>query len=138
MILGTALRVTKGGGAREVEQLFTHARELCEQIGDPTQLFRVLWGLWSGYNARGDYQTMRAVGEQLLSLAERLHDPYLLLEAHHALWTSLFSSGELAAARAHQEQGFRFYNPRRHHTYAALYSGHDPGVCCHYRAAPSL
>src|SRR4029453_11340465 len=59
-------------------------------------------------------------------------------EAHHALWTSLFSSGELAAARAHQEQGLRFYDPQRHHTYPALYSGHDPGVCCHYRAAPSL
>ena len=23
-------------------------------------------------------------------------------------------------------------------THAALYSGHDPGVCCRYRAAPAL
>ena len=138
MTLGTALRVTKGGGAPEVERLYTRARELCEQIGEPTQLFRVLWGLWGGYNSRGDYQTMRALGEQLLSLAQRLHDPDLLLEAHHALWTSLFSSGELTAARAHQEQGLRLYDPQRHRTYTALYSGHDPGVCCHYRAAPSL
>ena len=48
---------------------------------------------------------MRALGEQLLSLAQRLHDPDLLLEAHHALWASLFSGGELAAARPHLEQG---------------------------------
>jgi predicted ATPase len=98
----------------------------------------VLWGFWLMYNARGDYQTMRVLGEQLLSLAQRLEDPDLLLEAHHALWTSLFSGGEPAAARMHQEQGLRLYDPQRHRTHAALYSGHDPGVCCRYRAAPTL
>jgi predicted ATPase len=138
MTLGMAFKATKGWGAPEVERLYTRARTLCEQVGEPPQLFRVLWGLWSTYNARGHYQTMRAVGEQLLSLAQRLQDPDLLLEAYHALWTSLFSSGELAAARAHQAQGLRLYNPQRHRTHAALYSGHDPGVCCHYRAAPAL
>jgi predicted ATPase len=107
-------------------------------VGEPPQLFRVLWGFWLMYNVRGDHQTMRAVGEQLLSLAQRLEDPDLLLEAHHALWTSLFSGGELAAARMHQEQGLRLYDPQRHRSHAALYSGHDPGVCCRYRAAPSL
>jgi predicted ATPase/class 3 adenylate cyclase len=138
MTLGIALRATQGGGAPAVERLYTRARALCEQIGEPTQLYRVLWGFWWVSNARGDYQRMRVLGEQLLSLAQRLHDPALLLEAHHALWTSLFSSGELAAARAHQEQGRQLYDPQRHRTYAALYSGHDPGVCCHYRAAPVL
>ena len=138
MTLGMAFKATKGWGAPEVERLYTRARALCEQVGEPPQLFRVLWGLWSTYNARGQSQTMRALGEQLLSLAQRLHDSDLLLEAHHALWTSLFSSGELAAARAHQAQGLRLYDPQRHRTHAALYSGHDPGVCCHYRAAPSL
>ena len=138
MTLGMALRATRGGGAPEVERLYTRARELCEQVGEPPQLFRVLWGFWLMYNSRGDYQTMRALGEQLLSLAQRLEDPDLLLEAHHALWTSLFSGGELAAARMHQEQGLRLYDPQRHRTHAALYSGHDPGVCCRYRAAPAL
>ena len=49
MTLGTALRATKGGGAPEVERLYTRARELCEQVGEPPQLFRVLWGLWGVY-----------------------------------------------------------------------------------------
>jgi predicted ATPase/class 3 adenylate cyclase len=138
MTLGMGLRATKGSGAPEVEQLYTRARELCERVGEPPQLFRVLWGFWVLYNGRGDYQKMRALGEQLLSLAQRLEDPDLLLEAHHALWTSLFSGGELAAARMHQEQGLRLYDPQRHRTHAALYSGHDPGVCCRYRAAPAL
>jgi predicted ATPase len=138
MTLGMALRATRGPAAPEVEQLYTRARELCEQVGELPQLFRVLWGFWQMYNRRGDSQTMRALGEQLLSLAQRLEDPDLLLEAHHALWTSLFSGGELAAARMHQEQGLRLYDPQRHRAHAALYSGHDPGVCCRYRAAPTL
>ncbi|MGH8066726.1 MAG: AAA family ATPase [Candidatus Entotheonellia bacterium] len=138
MTLGMALLASKSGSAPEVEQLYIRARALCERVGEPPQLFRVLWGLWLIYNARGDYQTMRALGEQLLSLAQRLEAPDLLLEAHHALWTSLFSGGELIAARAHQKQGLRLYDLQRHRAHAALYSGHDPGVCCRYRAAPPL
>src|SRR5262249_7246707 len=138
MTLGMALQATRGGGTPEVERLYTRARELCGRVGEPPQLFRVLWGFWLIYNRRGDYQMMRALGEQLLSLAQRLEDPDLLLEAHHALWTSLFTGGELAAARAHQEQGLRLYDPQRHRAHAALYSGHDPGVCCRYRSGPTL
>jgi predicted ATPase len=109
MTLGIALLATKGGRAPEVERLYTRARELYERVGEPPQLFRVLWGLWLMYNARGDSQTMRALGEQLLSLAQRLQDPNLLLEAHHALWATLFFGSELTAAQPHMEQGLRLY-----------------------------
>jgi class 3 adenylate cyclase/predicted ATPase len=138
MTLGIVLRATKGQAAPEVERLYTHAHELCERVGEPLQRFRVLWGLWMVYSNRGEYPPMLQVGEQLLSLAERLQDPDLLLEAYHALWASYFLGGELAAARPHFEQGLRLYEPQRHRTHAALYSGHDPGVCCHQLAAPSL
>jgi predicted ATPase/class 3 adenylate cyclase len=138
MTLGMALRATKGSGSPEVERLYTRARELCERMGEPLQLFRVLWGLWMVYNTRGEHKTMRVLGEQLLSLAERLQDPDLLLEAHHVLWASLFFGGELAAARPHFEEGLRLYEPQRHRTHAALYSGHDPGVCCRVIASQSL
>jgi len=138
MTLGPALSATKGHAAPEVEQLYLRARALCERVGEPPQLFHVLWGLWYVYNYRGELQTARALGEQLLSLAQRLHDPDLLLEAHHALWASLFFVGELIAARSHLEQGLRLYEPQRHHAHAALYSGHDPGACCHWVAAAAL
>jgi predicted ATPase len=136
--LSIALRVTKGGGAPDVERLYTRARALCEQVGELPQLFRVLLGLWLVYYQRGAYPRMRALGEQLLSLAQRLHDPDLLLEAHHALWATLFLGGELSAARPHLAQGLQLYEPQRHRAHAALYSGHDPGVCCRAVAAPRL
>jgi len=138
MTFGMALRATKGYVAPEVERLYIRARELCELVGEPPQLFRVLWGLWSVYSARGETQAMQVLGEQLLSLAQGLQDPDLLLEAHHSLWASLFSGGELVAPQAHLEQGRRLYDPQRHRAHATLYSGHDPGVCCHMLAAPAL
>ena len=138
MTLGMALRATKGTSAPEVERLYTHARALCARVGELPQLFRVLWGLWDVHFAREDQPRQQALGEQLLRLAERLHDPDLLLEAHHARWATLFQGGALAAARPHLEQGLRLYDPHRHRAHAALYSGHDPGVCCRNVAAQAL
>jgi TOMM system kinase/cyclase fusion protein len=138
MTLGPALMATKGGGAPEVERLYTRARELCERVGEPSELFWVLWGGWYGYNVRGEHQRARELGEELLRLAERIQDPDLLLEAHHALWAILVWGGELAAAWPHLEQGLRLYEPQRHRFHAAHYTEHDPRVCCHFMAAHSL
>jgi class 3 adenylate cyclase/predicted ATPase len=138
MTLGPALMATKGAGAPEVKLLYTRARELCEHVGEPSELFRVLWGEWYGYNLRGEHKKARELGEQLLTLARHVGDPDLLLEAHHALWAILFYGGEAAAARPHLEQGLRLYNPERHRSHAGRYGGHDPGVCCRMVAASSL
>jgi predicted ATPase len=138
MTLGIALRATKGQTAPEVERLYTRARELCERVGEPSQLFRVLWGFCHVHALRGAYQTRRALGEQLLRLAQRLQDHDLLLEAHHTLWTTVLAGGELVAARPQLEQGMKLYDLQRHRTHAAHYSGHDPGVCCRMQTAHSL
>ena len=62
MTLGMALGATKGLAAPEVERLYTRARELCEQVGEPPQLFRVLWGLWRVYYQRGRISDDAGVG----------------------------------------------------------------------------
>ena len=128
--LGPAFMVTRGPASPAVEQVYARAQELCQQVGETPQLFPVLWGLWRRYNNRCEYQRARALGEQLLSLAQQVHDAALLLEAHHALWATLFFTGEFTSARAHLEQGRALYDPQQHHAYALLYGGHDTGVCC--------
>ena len=65
------LMATKGFAAPEVEQAYTRARELCQQVGETPQLFPVLFGLWAFYLGRGELQTARELAEQLLSLAQR-------------------------------------------------------------------
>ncbi len=133
--LGPVLMATKGFGATEVESSYNSARELCEGIGETPQLFPVLWGLWLNNNSRGRNQPARELGERLLGVAEHAQDASLLLQAHHALWTTLFTIGDLAPAKDHLEQGLALYDPQQHRLHAFRYGGHDPGVCCKVHSA---
>jgi predicted ATPase len=136
--LGPVLVAMKGFGVAEVEQTYTEARKLCERLGETPQLFPVLWGLARMHDIRGELNVGRELGEQLLTLAERVQDPALVLEAHHELWANLFDLGELSSAIIHTERGIELYNPQQHRRHAFLYGGHDPGVCGLRHAAMAL
>jgi class 3 adenylate cyclase/predicted ATPase len=138
LALGPACMSTRGPGSTAVEQVYARAQELCRLVGETPQLFPVLWGLWRFYTARCEYPRAQALGEQLLSLAQQVHDAALLLEAHHVLWATLVWSGAFVAAQVHLEQGRALYDPQQHRAHALLYGGHDPGVCCLSHGAWSL
>jgi predicted ATPase len=125
--LGAPLMVTKGWTAPEVEQVYSRARALCQQLGETAQLFWVLMGLWAFYNVRAEHRTEYALGKQLLTLAQSEHDPASLVAAHYALGGTLSYLGEFAAAREHWEQMITHYDPQQHRSYALLY-GLDLGV----------
>ena len=135
--LGVALAATQGYAAPDVEAAYTRAQELCQQVGNTTQLFTVLRGLWLVHLVRGTLQTAYALGEQLLQLTQRTQDTTLLLEAHRALGTSLFLHGEFASAWTHLEQGSRLYDVVRHRDLAIHY-GQDSGASCLGYAAWTL
>jgi predicted ATPase len=119
--LGPVLIATKGYAAQEVEQTYTRARELCQQMGETPQLFLVLSGLRHFYEVRAELQTARGLGEQLLTLAQGVQDPALLVQAHFALGETLWWLGEFAPARILLEQGMAFYNPHQHRSQAIRY-----------------
>jgi class 3 adenylate cyclase/predicted ATPase len=139
LVLGPALQQMEGFGAPDVGTTYARARQLCEQVGEPVELFQTLWGLWL-YTAggRGGFNEGRRIAEELLALAERLGDRALLLEAHHALSPTTLWLGEPVAARRHGEQGMGLYDREQHRSLAFLYGGHDPGVCCHMHSALAL
>src|SRR5262249_2964655 len=126
---GPALIATKGWAALEVERTYTRAQELCEQVGEFSQLFFVLWGLWLVCLLRAELLRAQRLAEQLLDLAQGRQDPPLLLIAHFAVGTTSFGRGELITARAHLEQGVDLYEPQYHHFLASFYAV-DPGVYC--------
>jgi class 3 adenylate cyclase/predicted ATPase len=136
--LGPALIATSGLAAPEVKENYTRARVLCDQLGETPQLFPVLWGLARTHDVRGELSVGAELGGELLTLAQKVQDPALLLEAHHELWANLSALGELTTARLHVEQGFALYDRRKHRQHAFLYGGHDPGVCCAFHAADLL
>ncbi len=135
LLLGPAVIVTQGWTSPEIERAYRRAYDLCQQLGETAQLFPVLFGLWLPALVRLEMQTAQGLAEELLILAQRLHDPALRLEAHWALGITVFYGGEFATVRDHMTHGIALYDPRQHQALAALYTGIDVGVNCRlYRA----
>jgi predicted ATPase len=116
---------TNGFGTSEVEEVFTRAHELCQEVGDTPQLYMVLQGRSGFYTLRVKFQTLRELMEQRLSLAQRLQNPAILAQAHQAQGHGCLAFGAIASARAHLEQGMALYNPEQHHS-LAFGGGLDP------------
>jgi class 3 adenylate cyclase/DNA-binding winged helix-turn-helix (wHTH) protein/predicted ATPase len=137
--LTPVLQVTESHAAPELEPVLTRAEVLAQQVGEPSQHVAVLHALWLFRNARAECQEAYALAEQLLDLAQRQHDPILLLRAHHALGVTLGNIGTFALARTHLEQGIALDNPLEQ---AAPYTipgeRRNPGVGCRFWVARVL
>ena len=137
LALGEALQIIKGNAAPEVEHAYTQAHALCQQVGETPQLVTALFGLWRYYVTRSQLHTAQELGETLLRLAQRAHDPALSVIAHHALGFTQFCLGALPAARLHLEEAIAHYTPDQRHT-PAFHVGQDPGVACRVYASRTL
>ena len=127
--LGPVLMITKGWTAPELEKVYVRAYELSHRSGTATQRFSALMGMYGLAFMKGNLRIARERQHQLLTFAEQQQDPALLVEAHHAGWSTGLSAGELAVAQAHAEKALALYDPRLHHSNARVFTGHDPAVC---------
>jgi predicted ATPase len=128
--LSQPLAATKGWAAPAVEQAYTRARELCQQVGETPQLFSVLMGLSAFYLLRAEVQIARELAEQCFCLAQRGHSPTRLMWAHLALGQALFFLGEVALAQDHLEQGITHYDPQKDNPLVSGGAMQDPKVGC--------
>ncbi len=133
--LGSALMASKGWAAPEVEKAYSRARELCLQIEESPQHFRVLVGLCSFYLLRATLRTAHELAEQCLHLAQRMRSDVALITAHLMLGVTLDFMGAFSLAREHCEQGIDLYNPKQHRIHSPL---QDLGVGCLSQAAQVL
>jgi predicted ATPase/class 3 adenylate cyclase len=128
LAIGAALIGVRGNTAPEVEAAYSRARELCEHVGDPPELFSALWGLWLMHLLRGELRRAYELAEQLLPRAQSAHDPALLMYAHLALGNTFLCMGRLLSAREHIELGISLYDPERQRPLAFRLGGTNPGV----------
>jgi predicted ATPase len=135
--LGAALQMAKGNAAPEVEDAYTQAYALCQQVGETPQLIPVLLGLWRFYAVRPQLHKARELGDRLLRLAQRADDPTLTVIAHHALGFTWCSLGAFPAARQHLEAGIARYTPDQRRA-PVFRIGQDLGVGCRANAARTL
>ncbi|MGB3716270.1 MAG: tetratricopeptide repeat protein, partial [Candidatus Promineifilaceae bacterium] len=119
--------VAADSAVEEVGKAHTRARELCQQTGNTSQLWRILGQLATIHYVRAEHQKARKLGEEALDLAQQAEDPLLVALGHWHLGFVFFGLGQYTAARAHLEQTISFYEPQYHHTLVFL-SGADAGL----------
>jgi predicted ATPase len=128
LAIGAALNVVRGNTAPEVEAVYSRARELCERVGDPPELFPALWGLWLMHLLRGELRRAYELAQQLLPRPQSSRDPALPMYAHLALGVTSLYLGHLLSARERLELAISLYDPERHRPLALHYAGIDHGL----------
>ena len=139
--LGASLIATKGFAAPEVGQTYLRARQLCQSLGNPHQIFPVLRGLSNYYLIRAELQTAHVLGEQLLALAQQVQDATMLVAAHRALGATLFWMGAVASAQTHFAQDSPVRPQATPRLGVPLWRGHGrdlPQLCLLDAMAPGL
>jgi predicted ATPase len=129
LALGPALIAVKGFAAPEVERAYNRARELCEGLDDPPELFDALYGLWVMHHMRGELRIAYELAERLLWRAQSAHELVLQMNAENLLGVTSFYMGDLLPSREHLETATSLYDLERHRLLAVQY-GVDTGVAC--------
>jgi DNA-binding winged helix-turn-helix (wHTH) protein/predicted ATPase len=137
LALGPVVIAAKGYAAADVERVYSRAWQLCQHLGETSQLFQVLVGLRKFYQVRAAYQTAYNLGERLLVMAQSLHDPALLLEGRFGVGITLYYLGDFVASREQCTQGLMLYDTQQHRSRAAFF-GQDTGVACYTYEALAL
>jgi len=77
----------------------------------------------------GQFPRAEEIANELFNVAHTLHDPDILLQAHHCTWPIRWVRGALTDAKAHADAGLGLYDEVRHARHRLLYHGHDPAAC---------
>jgi serine/threonine protein kinase/predicted ATPase len=126
--LAPAYIAARGYAAPEAGPILLRARELCEHIGNPQQLFGIMLGMWEWRLVRGDVRLCVNLAADGMELAERQNDPGMLMEALFMPGATHFYHGEFASARACCEKAVTDYDDRERTKFWSAYAGHNAGV----------
>jgi predicted ATPase len=126
--LGTAYIATRGYSAPEAGPAFQRARELCERVGQPAQLFAVLWGAWAWHVVRGDFRLCMDLGAEALAFAGRLADPGITMEALFMPGLTMLYRGDFTGVRDHCGKAVAEFDDRGRTHFWTAHTGQDSGV----------
>ena len=136
-----AYAVVKGSGSRPVQEAYQMATKIVSHVDGPMLKFRTQWGNWLIHYSQAKLTEAQQVAQGLLNQPgiQTLHQCHL--EAHHAMWNTLFHMGHLRTAMAFHFHGLAVANKvsfKKRRFDNAVFAGHDPQVCCLSRGASVL
>ena len=128
MQIGPALMALRGYADETVASTYRKALQLLDGLvehdGEKTA---ALFGLWTYYVVSNQLSEALSTGNGLYSIAEKINDEDLLLEAHVLLAVTHFARGTVARSLEHSRAALRIYHPARHRHHARVY-GQEPGM----------
>jgi len=127
--LGMPLIATKGYGAPETGAAYDRARELCDQVGNPSQLLPILYGQIAFRINHAELRSARRLAEEFLRSAEDQGAEGPALVARRMLGISFILRGEPSSGRSCIEQALTLYNPARHRGLAFQYGADQQSAC---------
>jgi hypothetical protein len=104
--LGVALQITEGYTSGEGNRAYLRARELCQSLGNRSELLPALWGLWMYSVNTANYEAALQLANDLVTKADHGH----AADRVRAAWargTTALHLGDPALALQHFERGRR-------------------------------
>ena len=126
-----------GYAAQEVRAILTRARELCDRLGNVSELYPVLRGLCTFHIVSSDLVIAEELGRRCLQIGEQTGRPEYGIEGDTPLGYILFSRGEFRQAQIHLQRATRIYDE---HAGSGLVfpTEQDPKVACASLVALSM
>jgi predicted ATPase len=127
MIRGLAVRSVKGWASPELEATFARARQLCQELDNPPELFPVLWNVAFFNMIRGDLSLVREQTATLMRQAEQAQKPAYLMAVCHVAGVTAEFTGDFLESTRFLERSRELHDPASHPAYNAMF-GIDPGM----------
>jgi predicted ATPase len=110
--LGTALIATDGYASPKVEEAFARARELSRALGDPPELFQVLYGQLVFHLVRAEMERTYREGEQFLTQARQVGNKGYVVASHALLGVTATYLARYDDAHEHLAQTLALYDSK--------------------------
>jgi class 3 adenylate cyclase/predicted ATPase len=123
--LAAVLIAVKGFAALETGHAYSHARELWEQLGSPSEFLQIPYGESRYHLNRGELDLAMQLDEDLLHLSRQRNDSAGLVVGHYSTGRNLMFGGRFASSRSHLEEALALYDPTLHRPFV-----HQFGIHC--------
>jgi predicted ATPase/class 3 adenylate cyclase len=127
--LGNLHMLTRGTGSAEAEADFRRALALADEVGTLAERFIATFNLWFVSEAQLKFDVAGLYIEDTQRLAFESGDPRLVLQAHHARYTTSLLLGDFGQALQAVDAGYKLYRPVDAGYHCDNFVGHDPGIC---------
>ena len=136
--LGTAYIASRGYAAPEVGPVLHRARELCQRVGQPIQMFAFILGIWEWHFVRGDLRLSMDLATEGNEFAGELNDPGIMMEALFMSGETMLYRADFACARHRLANAVADFDDRERSRFWAVHTGHDAGITCRSNLAIAL